>query len=137
METTLLDIQKSFEEMPFFKFIGFEILEFDEDRVLLKLDIREDFLNNNNTLHGGIYASMIDQVLAMIIRAKTKSRCATINLNINYLAPISAGTIYATGRIIQLGYRITQAEGEIYTGDGTVLAKGIGSFKIIRDKSSD
>ncbi len=136
MGTTILDIQKSFEEMPFFKYIGFDIIAFEEDRVILKLDIREDFLNSNDTLHGGIYASMIDQVLAMFIRAKTQASCATINLNINYLAPISAGTVYATGRIVQLGYRITQAEGEIYTGDGKVLAKGIGSFKIIRDKTS-
>ncbi|SOC06135.1 uncharacterized protein (TIGR00369 family) [Ureibacillus xyleni] len=133
MNTTIQEIQKSFETMPFFQFIGFDIIDFDEDRVILKLEIRDDLLNNNHTLHGGIHASMIDQVLAMCIRAKTKSRCATISLNINYLAPITAGTVYATGRIVQLGYRITQAEGEVYTEDGTVLAKGIGSFKIIRE----
>ncbi|BDH61762.1 hypothetical protein MTP04_18920 [Lysinibacillus sp. PLM2] len=127
------EVKQSFEQMPYFQFIGFEIERFEEDEVLLKLTIQDHLLNVNETLHGGVHAAMIDQVLSMCLRAKTKTRCATINLNINYLAPSNSGTIYAKGKIIQLGYRIATVEGEVFTKDGQILAKGIGTFKIIRD----
>ncbi|WP_226580782.1 PaaI family thioesterase [Halobacillus litoralis] len=131
---TIEDVRESFEASPFFSHIGFEIMRFEEGDVLLKLPIHEKLHNVNGTLHGGVHATMLDLVLGMAIRSTTKTRCTTMNLNLNYLAPVAGGEITATGRILKQGYRIVTAEGELYDQEGSMLAKGIGTFKLIRDE---
>lgn len=128
------EVRESFETSPFFSHIGFEIIHFDEGNVQLKLPIQKQLLNANGALHGGVHATMLDLILGMAIRSTTKTRCTTINLNINYLAPSDTGDIFASGRIIQQGYRVVTAEGELWDSEGNMLAKGVGTFKLIRDK---
>ena len=134
VQTVIQDIRESFEKGKFFSNMGFEIIEFQEEKVLLKLPLKEHLMNVNDTLHGGVHAAMLDQVLGMRTRVTTKTRCATINLNINYLAPSTTGDIFATAKIVQQGYRIVTAEGEIYDDQGKIIAKGIGTLKLFRDK---
>lgn len=133
VQMVIQNIRESFEKSPFFIYMGFEILDFREDKVLIKLDINEHLLNVNRTLHGGVHGAMLDQVLGMTTRITTKTRCQTINLNINFLAPSSSGVLYATGKIVQQGYRIVTVEGEIFDAQEIIVAKGIGTFKLIRD----
>lgn len=113
--------------------MGFEIIRFQEGEVLLKLPITPQLLNANETLHGGVHATMLDLILGMAIRTTTKTRCVTINLNVNYLASAFSGDIFATGKIIKQGYRTVIAEGELFDEREELLAKGIGTFKLIRD----
>jgi len=127
------DVRKSFESSPFFSHIGFEIIEFEEGNVLLKLPIRNQLLNANDSLHGGVHATMLDLVLGMAIRSTTKTRCTTISLNINYLSPSTEGVVYATGKIMKQGYLTVVAEGEMKDENGEFLAKGMGTYKLIRD----
>lgn len=131
---TIDEVRESFESSPFFSHIGFEIIHFEEGNVLLKLPVHEKLYNVNGTLHGGVHATMIDLILGMAIRSTTKTRCTTMNLNLNYLAPASGGEIQAKGRILKQGYRIVTAEGELYDQEGEMIAKGIGTFKLIRDE---
>lgn len=131
---TINDVRESFEASPFFSHIGFEIIRFEEGDVLLKLPIHKKLHNVNGTLHGGVHASMIDLILGMAIRSTTKTRCSTINLNLNYLAPVKDGELYAKGRVLQQGYRIATAEGELFDLEGKMVAKGVGTFKLIRDE---
>ncbi|MFC7062118.1 PaaI family thioesterase [Halobacillus seohaensis] len=135
MTKVIDEVRESFEASPFFSHIGFEIVEFEEGNVLLNLPIKEQLLNVNGTLHGGVHATMLDLILGMAIRSTTKTRCTTMNLNINYLAPISNGDVSAKGRILQQGYRTVTAEGELYDHQGQLLAKGIGTYKLIRRNS--
>nr|WP_082236005.1 PaaI family thioesterase [Halobacillus massiliensis] len=134
MTATIDEVRKSFEDSPYFSHIGFEIAQFEEGNVLLNLAVHENLYNVNGTLHGGVHASMLDLILGMAIRSTTKTRCSTINLNINYLAPAGEGKLTASGRILQKGYKIVTAEGEIYDQENSLIAKGIGTFKLIRDK---
>lgn len=120
------------EANSFFRHIGFEVIDFEEDNVLFKLPFNKDLLNLSDTVHGGVHATMLDWVFGMLIRIKTQARCATINLNMNYLRPSVSGDIYAKGRIVQEGYRLMTIEGEVSDKEGNILAKGIGTFKIIR-----
>jgi|SRR5690625_771549 len=127
------EVRESFEASPFFSHIGFEIIHFQEANVLLRLPITQQLLNANGTLHGGVHATMLDLILGMAIRTTTRTRCVTINLNINYLAPAVSGNIFASGKIIKQGYRTVAAEGELFDEQENLLAKGIGTYKLVRD----
>lgn len=127
------EIRKSFESSKFFSHVGFEIVHYQEGDILLKLPVTEKLLNANQTLHGGVHATMLDVILGITIRSITKTRCTTINLNVNYFVPVASGNVFAKGRVLQQGYRIVTAEGELHDEEGNMIAKGIGTFKLIRD----
>ncbi|MFC2949674.1 PaaI family thioesterase [Virgibacillus sediminis] len=133
MSKRIEDVRKSFENSPFFTHIGFEIVEFEEGNTRLKLPITSELLNANDSLHGGVHATMLDLSLGMAVRSVTKTRCTTISLNVNYLSPSTEGVVFATGRILKQGYRMVVAEAEMVDEAGNMLAKGIGTYKLIRD----
>ncbi|PLR69248.1 PaaI family thioesterase [Bacillus sp. UMB0893] len=128
------DIRESFEDSPFFNHMGIEILHFEENAVKIKLTIKEYVLNANGTLHGGVHATMLDYAQGMLLRSITKTKCMTVNLSTQYLAGISEGDIFAEAKVLQLGYKLAFLEGEIKDSTGRLLAKGTGTFKIIRDE---
>ncbi|MGM7636766.1 PaaI family thioesterase [Bacillus sp. Hm123] len=134
MTTTLQFIKEDFENNVFFQHIGFEVVEFTDDRVKIKLNIKDVLLNTNGTLHGGVYATMLDFIQGMLLRAVTKEKCVTTNLTTHFLASVSSGEIFAEATILQQGYKIAFIEGEITDADGRLLGKGTGTFKIIREQ---
>ncbi|RUQ31152.1 PaaI family thioesterase [Peribacillus cavernae] len=109
------------------------MIEFRDHKVRIKLDVQEQLLNANGTLHGGVQASMLDFVQGMLLRSVTKTKCLTINLTTHYLASVSEGEIFAEAKIIQLGHKIATLEGEIKDASNNLVAKGLGTFKILRD----
>lgn len=131
-DVDLLDIRKSFENSPFFSLVGFEVVRLEEGNVKIKLLVRDELLNANNTLHGGVHATMLDTIMGMSARSLSKTRCTTINLNVNYLSPTKGGEVFAIGKVLNQGYRIVAAEGELVDGEGNLLAKATGTFKLIR-----
>lgn len=119
---------------PFVEHLGIEMIENTKEQVLLKLTVKDYHLNSNNALHGGVNATILDIILGRSITVLTGARCVTINLNVSYLAVISLhDEIYATGRIINAGYNIVTAEGEIYSSRNEIVSKGVGAFKLLRD----
>lgn len=112
-------------------------MHFEENEVKIKLEMKEYVLNANGTLHGGVHATMLDYVQGMLLRSVSKTRCATMNSSIQYLAPSTEGEIYAEGKILQLGYKTAFMEGEIRDSEGKLLAKGSGTFKLIREGEND
>ncbi|MGG1674344.1 PaaI family thioesterase [Neobacillus sp. NRS-1170] len=119
----------------FEQYIGTQIKQMEEDNIVLELPITPVLLNYNNTLHGGVYAVILDTVIGMTLRARSEHPLVTVNLNINYLAPIKEGEkIVATAKILNLGNSILTGEGEVRDISGNILAKAIGTFKMIRPR---
>lgn len=134
MPVTVEEIRQSFEGSSFLSHMGIEIVRFEEGNVVLKLNIEDYLLNVNKTLHGGVHATMLDTILGMVVRSVSKTRVTTTSLTIHYLDSLSAGEIFAEAKVLKLGYKIAFAEGEIKDANGHVIAKGTGSFKLIRTK---
>lgn len=132
MSEVLQKLKKSYERSPFFQHIGFEFVHLEAGRVKIKLRVHEALRNTQGVLHGGVHATMIDNIIGMTIRSISESSCVTIQLNTHYLAPVRDGTIFAAGKVIRHGKTIVTGEGEITDEDGHMLAKGSGTFKLIK-----
>src|SRR5699024_3544665 len=132
LDKELEKVRNSFEGSPFYSLVGFEIIYFEKGNVKIKLPITNKLLNTNETLHGGVHDTMLDTIMEITIRTNSKTRFVTIRLNINYPAPSVSGSLYATGKVIKQGYRIVTAEGELVDEKKNLVAKGLGSFKLVR-----
>lgn len=129
---TVEDVRKIYENGSFVSHLGFQIALFEEGNVILELPIGNHLLNVNNTVHGGVYATMLDNILGMTFRSIVKYPVLTMNLNIHYIDSIHEGKMVATAKLLKQGYKTLVGEGGITDGNGKLLAKGIGTFKITR-----
>ncbi|WP_223587789.1 PaaI family thioesterase [Neobacillus bataviensis] len=126
------EIYKIFEKNPFFKHIGFEIVSGNKDEILLKLAVKKELLNTNNSLHGGVHASMLDMVQSIQLRTIYQTSISTVNLDVHYFAPVNTGDLFASAKILQQSYKLATIESEIIDENNQLIAKGTGVYKIVR-----
>ncbi|WP_026688578.1 PaaI family thioesterase [Alteribacter aurantiacus] len=131
MPGTSESLKGRFETSPFFAHLGFKIETYEKDKVVLKLPVQQHLINTNGTVHGGVYATMLDNIMSMVVRNAIQEDIVTVNMNIHFLAPVEAGELFAEATILQQGYRIVTCEGEIYSNN-QVVAKSSGTFKVKR-----
>ncbi|MFA1710126.1 PaaI family thioesterase [Peribacillus frigoritolerans] len=121
------------EENPFLNSLGVQLVKFEMGKVVIELPVAPNLINRQEVVHGGVLATMLDNIIALTIRSILDFPVSTISLNINYLANIGEGKLVATAKILQQGYRIVSGEGEITDETGKLLAKGSATFKIMRN----
>ena len=80
---------------PFWEFIGLELLEIKEGHVELLLPFKISFKNTQNTVHGGIFASVLDTTMGMAGKSLGFDEAMTIQMNIHFLKPVLEGAIYS------------------------------------------
>jgi acyl-CoA thioesterase len=95
------------------------------------LDVRPELLNPNAVVHGGALFSMVDTVMgaALYTTLEPGENCATIEIKIHFLRPVSKGKIRCSTRLVQRGRRIAVLEAHISVGRLQV-AQALGTFAI-------
>jgi uncharacterized protein (TIGR00369 family) len=55
----------------------------------------------------------------------------TVDLKVNYLAPVAAGKLSARGKRIRLGRTLGLGETEVFNGEGKLVAHGTSSVIVL------
>ena len=126
------EILKGIDKNPFFNHIGFELVSGQEGEIFLKLAVKKELLNTNNSLHGGVHASMIDMVQTIHLRKIYQASVSAVNLDMHYFAPTNTGNLFARAKVLQQGYKLATIESEIINENHQIIAKGTGVYKILR-----
>ncbi len=87
--------------------------------------VRNDMLNLNGTLHGGIMATMIDDLMGLtVFSLGERAFFATLNLTLDYFAPISLGEkVIAKSKVIKHGHKVINIECHLINEDGKIALK--------------
>ena len=122
-------------EIGFNHLIGLRLLRWTEQDCLASLDIGPSHLNPAGLVHGGVFSTMLDVVLAMSGSYSPPPLYLmpglTLNLNTQF---ISAATnedikVFAIAKKTGGGQSVFFATGEVFTPDGRILASATGTFK--------
>ena len=108
------DIRERVAASPFHASMGISVSSAREGAVDLVLEARPDHANLHGTVHGGVLATLADTAAGVAV---------SVNLDIQYLAPATTGTLLASGRVVKLGRRLAFAEAEVTAADGTTVAR--------------
>lgn len=114
-----------------FVFLGVEMVTLEPEECILGLAVRSDFLQGAGVMPGGISATLLDEAMAHVVLAGLQNgeSTATVELSVRFLASVAAGEhVTAQARPLKRGARIVTVEGELLKEDGTLAAKGTGSF---------
>ena len=87
---------------------------------------RKSFEGWMGVLHGGIQATLLDEIAGWIIMIKMKTAGVTVEMNIDYLKPlaIAKGEITIKGRLISIEKRLAKIECSLFDGEGVEYAHG-------------
>ena len=120
--------------------LGFHLREVEKGRVVIVGRPDSRSFNLLSTVHGGWTAAILDTAMALsnLSTLAADQSFTTLDIRINYLRPITAGTgeVVAEGRVIQGGRKVAYCEARLADGAGKLLAHGTGSLLILpREKS--
>lgn len=108
-----------------FNEIGLQ-LDFWEDgeQLMAKWQPRKSLEGWVDVLHGGIQASLLDELAGWIVLIKMKTSGVTSELNVKYLKPVyvSRGEITVTGKIIAVNENLATISIELFDGEGQKCA---------------
>ena len=102
------------DDAKFDHYLGLQLVEVEEGKVILKSHTRDTHKNINGAIHGGILASIAD--IAMGFSCVTlKKQIVTLDMNIGYIKNVPVGnTITAIGKVLSNGRKIMRTSCEIY-----------------------
>ncbi len=125
---------------PYGELIGTTILSADAEGKAIEVayEAREEFTNRIGTVSGGMLSAMLDSVtgLAALIALSEDMTAAHTTLRVEYLRPVRPGRLTGRARVLELGERKIQSQGELIDGDGTTVARAEATLRILRKKRS-
>ena len=120
-------------QCPYFRLLSMEIRELTRGRALLEADVAEKHLQAFGSVHGGVFASIIDTAAfwAAFCDLDENEGITSVDLKLNYLTPVRGGRLIARGKRIKMGKKLGLGEAEIRSGDGKLIARGTSTLIVL------
>lgn len=117
----------------FGELLGFEPVEQEPGRVLLRLPFSEKLLQSLGRVHGGAIFSLADHASgwAAYSTLNEHERCATLEMKINYIAALQDEDCLAEARVIHRGRTSIVIETDLKTPKGRLVAKTLATFIVL------
>ncbi len=124
------------EEVTFSRHIGAKVESVEMGRSVISIDAEDHHLNGAGTLHGGVYASLIDNAMGLSVLALVGVRTATIQMNVHFLGAVSEGRITCESEVLHRTRRTATAEAKVRDEEGNLVALGTGAFRVFERKGN-
>jgi acyl-CoA thioesterase len=119
---------------PFFLLMGIEVVSLAAGRATIRMKVREDMLNGEHFLQGGMFTALADEAMVLAIYSvlENNQTLATISESTSFMRGAGPGTVLtAEGSVIKKGRRIAFAEGIVRTdGEEDILSRTGAAFAI-------
>ena len=120
---------------PYFSLLSMEIKDLEWGNSVLEVALEEKHLQPFGYVHGGAIASVMDAATfwAVFPQVKDGMGLTTVEIKVNFLAPVKEGKLVAKGRCIKIGKTLALGDATIYDGNGNLLGHGTATMMIVPD----
>lgn len=119
------------------QWLGMELVEVDEGRAVLALDVKARHCNGHGSCHGGITFALADSAFAFACNARNQATVGQHTL-MSYLAPAHEGDrLIATAREVALTGRSGIYDVTVTTEKGQVMAEFRGFSRTVAGQLFD
>lgn len=116
--------------------VGFVLVAVERGEVTFALDPAEHQYNPIGSVHGGVYATVLDSAAGCAVHSTLVrgERYTSLDLSVKFLRGITleSGRVTCTGRVRHAGRRTALAEAELVDGEGRLLATATSSCLVVR-----
>ncbi len=123
-----------YSEFPLRTFLDFTIDDGIDGEAVAALDVNDRHLNPNGVVHGGVVFTLVDTAMGRATMSVLDEGriCASIEVAVRYLRPITGGRLVATASVLRAGRRIVHLEGRVTVdGDDRPVAVVQASFAVL------
>lgn len=124
------------EEVTFSRHIGARVETVERGRATCYIDVDDLHKNGTGSLHGGVYASLIDNAMGLAVLALVGVRTATIEMNVHFLGAVKGGRITCRSEVVHRTRRTATAEAKVHDEEGNLVAMGTGAFRVFDSKGN-
>src|SRR5262249_30062058 len=109
---------------------GFVLQSAGPGRAAIRMRVRTGHKQVHGVVHGGVLASLADTAggLATYMCASPGIRVATVEMKMNYLEPVSGGTVIAEARVIRRGTNLAVVDCDVHDLAGVLVGKALMTF---------
>lgn len=116
----------------FRKSIGIQVDYAESGTAQLSLEVDDFHLQSLGSVHGGVYATLIDSAIAHAVRtgrADSQSGMTT-ELTVNFLKRVTRGSLRAVAKVEYLGQRLMIGSCDVFDDSGKRVAMGKATFYV-------
>ena len=119
-------------DSPIYKHLGIRVLEVTERAASVLLVSAEHHKNLQGVYHGGAIAAAVDSAAALAAMASVgpTRTVSSIDLKLNFLAPITSGDLKASARVLHSGKRTVVCEVDAIHGT-KLAAKALATYAVL------
>jgi acyl-CoA thioesterase len=103
-----------------------------DGRCCFDLTVRPEHMNPHGIVHGGVVYTLVDYAMggALTSQLGPGERCSTLEVKINYLAPVTNGRLMAEAQVVGRTKRIGVLEARVHADNDRLVAVATGTFYI-------
>ena len=121
------EMRQRFDKSPYAVYLGMSLVELSSGYAKVKLELKREFLNWDNMIHGGVIVALLDQAFGCACNTLENIHVA-VQMNIHFLAAAPVGeTIYAESRVLRAGKRVGTSEMAVFDSQGKTIARATGT----------
>lgn len=119
---------------PISRMTGQKLTAIKKGYARVELEIQKKHLHGGGDVHGGIYGLIADTAgfFSMMSMLTPEDTGATIEYNINLIAPARGRKVIAEGSVLTMGKSHCVCEMKVRDEKDTLCATGLGTYKIFR-----
>jgi uncharacterized protein (TIGR00369 family) len=112
------------------KQLGFVIDKAERGKVTIRMPVEALHKQVYGVVHGGVLAALADTAggLATYMACPRGTRVATVEMKINFLEAVEAGTVFAEAEVVRRGRHIAVVDCDVRDDRGRLVAKALMTF---------
>ncbi len=126
----IVELRRRLLESNTTKQFGFSLDKAEPGRVILRMRVDKRHKQVHGVVHGGVLAALADTAggLASYMACPPGTRVATIEMKINYLESVEAGSVTADARVVRIGRHIAVVDCDVRDDRGRLVSKALMTF---------
>jgi uncharacterized protein (TIGR00369 family) len=127
-------IRQWLQASPFVLQLGITVDKLDDGLAILTLPFRPEHTTIADVVHGGALSSLIDTAATAAAWAGAETtgslRGTTVALTVNFVGAARGQDVAATARVVRRGKTLVFVDVDVTSADGTVVARGLVTYKL-------
>jgi uncharacterized protein (TIGR00369 family) len=128
-------VRNTVNPCPYFDLLSIKITGLEWGAATLEIEVQRKHLQPFGVVHGGVFASIIDAAAfwAAYTQIPEGLGMTSVDLKLNYLAPLAAGRMLATGSCLRAGGTLCLGEASVRDAQGQLLVQGTSTLMILKN----
>ena len=126
-------LRENANQIPMYRLIGMQVVEARPGYSKFRLPFRQELTQPMGVMHGGAFAAVADSAVAIALWGLVgmDKIFTTIEMKINFIAPVASGEVIAEGNIVHCGRTTAIGDVTLKNEEGRLVGKALATYMIL------